>query len=210
VLEDLLREGRIDCSSRWVSGAIASGDWPEFDDAFILQKIRQLHRDARDSVCKARTKAILERRPPKLVAEAEFVSQRSDMRRFRHEKQLLKTKKPDWADEFKIDEDLWYIWDSGGMALTKVGSHVPISAVMEPGMEDKDRYEQAIRVLNEATNDSAPIVEISRSLMNVLASYALYSLRVYVLFPGDADDTESCREEISRRIKEDLSDFEWT
>jgi hypothetical protein len=190
---------------------ISERTWHDFDDAFILRQLWTLHRSPGDEVSLARTAAVLERRPPKLVAEAEYISERDNFRQFLNEKQLINEHIPQWAERFGIDRRLWYVWPSKAWTLTNVGSQVPISAVMEMSSEEKGlgEYEQGIRVLNESTGGSTPITGISRSLMSVLANYAVYPLRVYVLFPPGAEEIDARRKEIGNRIQEDLKNLHW-
>jgi hypothetical protein len=82
---------------------------------------------------------------------------------------------------------------------------VPVSTLEEVSADPDDRYEQAIRVLDDATQISKPIMELDNSLMKILSDHALYSLRVYVLFP---EGMEKRRDEISRRIEHDLSNID--
>ncbi len=209
VIAKLLQQEKIDCSAQWVSEATAEGEWREFDDGLILQKIRELRADSESDVHRTQARAVLERTPPKLVAETEWIGLRdlTTTNNFRLQRRLVREKKPTWASRFNIDEDLWYVWDTAGMTLTKVGSHVPISALKETGADDDDKYEQAIRVLDGTTNTSRPIMELNSSLMSILANHALYSLRVYVLFPEGVE--EQRRAEISNTIKDDLPEIAW-
>lgn len=205
-IADLLQAQKVNFSANAVLENILNGTWCEFDDSLILYNIRKLYKETENELCKARAQAILERNPPKLLAEVEFIGQRDEptAKNFRLQKQALKGHIAAWASKFGIEEELWYVW-SAPMALTKVGSHVPISAVVDKA-EDIDKYEQAIRVLNGVEADSIPIMESRFSLMSILANHALYSLRVYALLPIKA---QARREEIQRQIKADLPDFDW-
>lgn len=203
---DLLEAKKIDFSAEAVSKAIQEGTWCDYDDSFVLQKIRELYREVNSGISKDRGRAILERKPPKLLAEVEFIAPRKKqtVQDFRLKKQILKAKISEWASEFNLDKNLWYLWDRS-IALTKVGSHAPISALVE-GQQDMDKYEQAVRILNEPVDNSIPIMESQYSLMSVLANYALYSLRVYVLL---RDTDQANREAMQKRIENDLPDFDW-
>jgi hypothetical protein len=72
--------------------------------------------------------------------------------------------------------------------------------------KDSDKYEQSIRIRNKDHNSSLPIVDRRSSLLNVLARYALYSIRVYVIPPDDSDKHLA---EMRRRIKADLPEIDW-
>jgi hypothetical protein len=93
--------------------------------------------------------------------------------------------------------------------LTKAGSYVPISAALEGSGADsdkaKDKYEQALRIIEPNSTTSVPIMEVPYSLMSVLADKALYSLRVYVLLPYE-------KERLKEQIRADVRrtpDLSW-
>ncbi|MDP9456422.1 MAG: hypothetical protein M3Q60_11720 [Actinomycetota bacterium] len=144
----------------------------------------------------------------KLVAATERIDRRdpTSASNFRLQKRVVREKKSEWAKKFGIAEQLWYIWDTG-MTLTKVGSHELISALRDPDAENDDRYEQAVRVLDDVTQRSKPIMELDRSLMSILSNHTLNSLRVYVLFPEGME--ERCRAKISNAIRNDLQEINW-
>jgi len=124
------------------------------------------------------------------------------------QKKLILIKLEDWAKQFGIARDLWHVWDSG-LSFTKVGSSVPISALVEDAGTasiDHDKTEQAVRVLDTHTKKSLPIMNIRRSLMSVLADRALYSLRIYVIL---AADREQDREKIQAQIRKDVIELDW-
>jgi HD superfamily phosphohydrolase len=207
VIATLLKEGRIDCSATAVSKRISEDQWFGFDDRFILDKIKELY-DASDpaSVEAAKAKAILTRNAPKLLGEIQKLKRRekSEEKEFLGQREAVKQRLDSWARTFDIDRSRWYLWEPAAMVLTKIGSRIPVSAVIT-GDEDKDKYHQSIRILNRAGTDSIPIVESPDSLMSIMSDYGLYSLRVYVLFP---EGQESKRAAISEYISKDLP-FQW-
>ena len=69
LLAILLRDEQIDGSAQWVDEAIANGDWELFDDAAVIEKIRGLAASTTDSVTRNKAVALLDRKPPKLLAE---------------------------------------------------------------------------------------------------------------------------------------------
>ncbi len=165
ILAILLEAGDLRGSAEWVTGAIKDGTWVPFDDAFVTEKIRLLSARMRDPVEKLLTAAVLDRRPPKLLAEVESVAKNdaSTARDFRLQKRLVADQIEKWSARYGIDRRLFHIWAPTSMTLTKIGSHVPVSSVMEPreaGLNDKDadKYEQSIRIHNKEDNSSSPIV----------------------------------------------------
>jgi HD superfamily phosphohydrolase len=213
VLAVLLEAGELQGSAEWVTRAVKVGTWTTFDDAFVTDKIRSLAARTQDPIEKLLTGAVLDRRPPKLLAEVEDVAEndQSTARMFRQQKRLIVDQIGKWSERYGIDKRLFHIWDPPSMALTKIGSHVPVSSVMEPkevGLSEKDfdKYEQSIRIHNKDDNSSSPIVDTRSSLMKVLAGYALYSLRIYVVLPlGFNHDFEKMRQD----VKADLPEIDW-
>ena len=210
LLAILLRDEQIDGSAQWVDEAIANGDWELFDDAAVIEKIRRLAASAADSVTRQKAVALLDRKPPKLLAEVEYIAESTERnwKAFQNEKQLLKTLLETWSSELQIPLEAWHLWDPRVMTLTKIGSHIPVSDVMEgPETErDRDRYEQAVRILNQDGRTSQAIMEKSSSLMSVLSNHALYAFRLYVLLSEDRGDRA---EAIRKRIEKDLPGLSW-
>jgi len=78
-----------------------------------------------------------------------------------------------------------------------------VASYRESEIDDKDEYEQAVRVL-EAENSatSIPIMSMPHSLMSILSDYSIRMLRIYVLLrPGEIGK----REEIRAAIQKSLS-----
>lgn len=213
VLGELLTRKKIDCSATWVENAISTGSaWHRFDDSLLWQTIRDLASETtEDAEIGPMARAILERIPPKLVGDIEYIAGRDEeaKRNFRRMKTIINSERSKWAAKFKISSRHWHIWAKNGIELTKAGSYVPISAALEPtsaeSSESKDKYEQALRIIEPNSLTSVPIMEVPYSLMNVLADKALYSLRVYVLLPRDK---ESMKQQIREEMRT-MPDLNW-
>ena len=82
---------------------------------------------------------------------------------FQMQKRLIAGQIETWSRRYGIDKRLFHIWAPPSMTLTKIGSHVPLSSVMESresGLSEKDidKYEQSIRIQNNENGTSSPIV----------------------------------------------------
>jgi len=220
ILKDLLAEllelNQVQGTAAWVSSAIADGSWASFDESFVIDRIRQLSSLTEDRMIRQKVKALIERRPPKLLMEVEHIDHLSDKhsRLLQVSKQLVRGKIPEWASKYNIPEKAWHLWEPRIITLTKIGSLIPVSSAMQlakgeaakKSEEDHDRYEQAIRILNEEDGSSIPIMEKASSLMSVLADHALYAFRLYVLPPESGEfDAERVRAE----IRSELPSLEW-
>ena len=223
VLIYLLEIGSIDGSAAWVQRSIEDGAWQTFDDAYVTAKIRDLAGREGDNLIGQKAVALLERKPPKLLVELEYIeeSTEKDKRSFLTSKQVIREKIAAWAEEFDVPGEAFHLWDPGITTLTKIGSRIPISTVMEhaEGSEDdqeehdkkagkeRDKYEQSIRILYRDTSKSVPIMDKPSSLLCVLSDRALFSCRLYVLLPPGRD--RSAIEAMRQRIKKDCPSLEW-
>ena len=207
VIVGLLETGALRCSATDVSDMVNEGKWRDFDDGFVLHKIRDVSRVSEDRVLSQKALSIVDRHPPKLVAESESFKGRDKTTAntfamtFKH----IESKIQGWADHFSIPRELWYIWTKLGEPLISMSPYVPTSATQDGSCRANDELEQSIRVLDERTRKSTPLPEVSRSLMSVLASHALYSCRVYVLLSADMDRR---RAEIEAKIRSDLPELD--
>lgn len=212
VIGILVKEKRIDGSREAVLKRIANGTWCNFDDGFVLEKIRELSLETRDETLQIKTKSILYRTPAKLVGEVEYIAQLGEnedeaKRNFRQNFSLISKEIARWADQFSIDKSLWYVWTKAGLRLTKDGSRKPLP---DDDDDDDNRGEdkggsQLIRI-GSAGGKSIPIVNLSNSLMNVISNYGFFALRIYVLFP---DGQEHQRRAITEQIIKDQPEFRW-
>lgn len=209
VLKALLYGGYIRSSAWDVRRMITSGGWEGFDDGQVLEKIRMLYNETNEPGIKARAGAILLRRPPKLVGRIEWLGDRQDrtVRQFTGNRQQIQEYIPRWAEEFRVPIDRWLTWHRSGVALTKIGSRIPVSALAEGDEDSIEKQEQSIRILNPPAGTSVSIQEIPSSLLSVLADQALYSSRVYVLL---SPEEEALRTRIEEKIRHDLPYHAWT
>src|SRR5262249_43285456 len=156
--------GRLDCSTSAIRGEIKSGRWSSFDDAYLLGLIRSLVADDDTSdTTRCMADAILRRRPPKLLAQLEYLEKRSRgaASDFRNRRKRVDGLLDAWAKSIGIPLDMWHVRE-GSLTMTKIGANIPIS---ELALLDEDETHQAIRVLKVSDNSSAPIMSDRRSLM---------------------------------------------
>lgn len=185
VISALLQTDSIHASADDVRSMIDSGAWRKFDDSHITQKIIDLAANTHDDILRLKTRSILDRNAPKLVYRSEKFKQRVGDSADEHllRKQAIERNIPEWANEFSIDPDLWYVWDKPGIPITKVGSTVPIASIMESSTEEDSGVAESIFVLEEGSDTSQPIVGLNYSLLKPLSDIKLYALRLYVIIP---------------------------
>lgn len=148
-----------------------------------------------------KARSILDRQPPKMVAEIELLDDRTkepDTHPMRVA--FIRSRIDGYADHFGIDRNLWAYWDQR-IALTKIGSHVPLGRDADEEARDKELFSQSVRVIERGSNLSKPIMNVRRSLMAILSDYAFYAIRLYVLIPPQ---NSASRQEIADYINQDL------
>jgi len=207
VIKGLLAEGRLDISPKWVENAIKNDEWCKFDDSYIVKVIRDRFAEDSSDLLGFKASAVLDRNPPSMVWERDIIGQRSpsDLSKSHNMYQtILEAQIKDWADEFGIPRERWYIWNYK-MPITKIGSHVPIE---EPSNENiaglDDQRAQEIRVRNY-DGSSSIIVNSNGSLLRILSDQSLYITRVYVLLSASNNDM---RKEIGDRIADTMAQSE--
>lgn len=192
VISALLRDNFLNCAKEDVTTMIRDEIWHQFDDVSLLERIRRYSRNSVQEVDRLKAESILNRNPPRMVFQEEFLDTRepgSENKRYIRTKELLSIKKCKWASDTGIDSSRWYVW-SKKLELTKAGSHT-----------DGDE-EQAVRVLNPVNNvDSDYISRNERSLMSKMSKYANYMIRLYVLLKPEELGRRS---EIEDRVRNDF------
>jgi len=115
--------------------------------------------------------------------------------------QFLNTICDELSSSFSIDRELWYVWGSEKMSLTKVGTYLPVSMTPADLAGNADAVQQSIFIKDG--EDSKPISAVSRSLMNVLSQNILFSSRMYVILDENEDHV---RQEILKRVRQRIGD----
>lgn len=205
VIGALLDAGTMQLDRNEVSDMIRNGAWIDFDDGKTLGDIRKHSQElSHDDPVWTKCQSVLLRKPPKLLGEIEQIREynRASQDDFVRYKRALVTSLDGWAERHGINRALWYLWDSSGWTLTKIGASIPTSMLLEnPGGGEatlaptQAKFAQAVRVKHQSDGDSEPIVEMQNSLMSVLSRHALYSLRVYAHVP-DGRNANEIRDQI--------------
>ena len=196
VINALLSSGAIDCSPNAIERKIEGGEWPHFDDYEIWRLVRELENDPPSEVVRAKTRAITRRVPPKLIGSIEFFGNRSRLTEYNLYMQFLNSTCDDLATTLGIDRQLWYVWGSKKMSLTKLGASLPVSLTVSEREDNDDALEQSVFIKDG--DESKPISAIPRSLMSVLSENMLFSTRVYVILEND---DEAQRRDILSRVR---------
>ncbi len=201
IVYHLLDIGEIDCSKQGIMGMIEAGTWHRFDDFELTNLIRHLADSTHDEVVATKVDSLQHGVAPKLIGSIEFIDKRHDSNRYdssKHDQNVRKLDRiaDELAQRFSIHRDLWYVWETSG-TFTKTPSVTPVSAAP---VHDDD-IEQSIRILQDPK--SRPIFDVRKSLMNILAQKALYSVRLYVILEEDRVDERKRITDIARCLVDD-------
>jgi hypothetical protein len=182
VIGDLLDRGLLDCSPAAVETKITGGKWAEFDDAAVINGIHAaVEGGGLGGEQLLRARAILDRKPPKLIYQREWFGPRRSAQAAVDCAKLAHKCVDQLARSNNLPESRFYVWDKS-FPITKNPSALPLSAIVDVG----DDAEQAVRLLDGPTRKSAPAAERLSSMMSVLADQQLYAVRIYALL-GDAE-----------------------
>ncbi|MDP9104882.1 MAG: HD domain-containing protein [Candidatus Eremiobacteraeota bacterium] len=223
ILEDLIKavlsvDNEYQLSRAGITDLIQQGRWKSITDSFVREWIsRRLASiekypsgtDSPESRAAARTlrrkaEAFLDRRPPKMIGEIELFEGRpshkevGDRNPFQSTVDSLEAALPELSKKFDVPLDRWHVWSSD-IVLTKVGSHVPTSALYrrdENKAQKGSGYTDTIRLADRHRGKSRPIFEVPQSLTSFMANYNMRIIRVYVLL----DDNDGRGDEIQAYI----------
>ncbi|MDQ3692302.1 MAG: HD domain-containing protein [Chloroflexota bacterium] len=193
VIRGMLTAGFFQCDSNWVKDAIRTSKWPDFDDARMLGLIREyaanLDRGSTDLI---KARAVLDRRPPKMVANVEFVERNNSTSNSWYvlRKQSLLDEMDKIASELRIDRNLWYEWRPSKTAFTKGTSELSAATLnrAEDIEQEREHLQESIMILDDHTGVGKPLMLEESSWMKVLSNYRRYSFRIYLLTPDDNID----------------------
>lgn len=176
----LFERGALRCGRDDVIAMVQSGDWRTFDDAKILERIRGLVVDE-DALVARKASALLRREPPKLLWEYSAFKSHGVETEQKKLEQYVREQVAGWAEELSIPAECWHVWESR-RSLTKIGTTVPLAVAADEDSDSYYRLQEAVRILGPGDN-SEPLVSVPASLMNVLSSASLCTIRVYLLAP---------------------------
>lgn len=208
VIQQLLERDLLDCSGEVMRRMIQDGSFARFDDQYVIARLRDavIKIDDRDPL-KLKITAVLDRRPPKLVASCEAVAsgEANTRRAYRNLASQLRDKMRQAAERFNLQPELWHPWETS-LALTKIGSRIPLSEAAAGSFEEEAA--QAVRILTTEPENpqskSRPLVEHEFALMKLLSEYRFYAIRLFVHLP---EDKPKLRQDIEAYFRAELPDF---
>ncbi|QYK52437.1 MAG: HD domain-containing protein [Fimbriimonadaceae bacterium] len=172
-----MRSGAMDCSKTAIENMIKNGEWITFDDTWFIQKMILAKGKCGSSPNdKSRydllVHSLVSRIPPKLIGEVEFLAHETsdDINDF--ENRVLEVK--DALEKTPGLESKLISWTNPGMKLTKLGTLAKSSG------EDAQDADQLVHI-RLSDHSLVPMINMKRSLMNVLSNYRWYCARFYSL-----------------------------
>jgi HD superfamily phosphohydrolase len=219
----------FDLSKDGIIAQIRNQTWGRVTDAYVSELIARHLKDARDVSEEVREKnsethlsrqemviasALVERRPPKLVAGIERFQRRRDRQEPNLHRLTVKMAtdlKNSWAEHFGIPPERWTVWQRK-IQITRAGAKVSASRAFEGGEKKGELTDVARLMIDDDVDKSAAIVTVPQSLTSILSEYDYRIIRIFVLFDDSLQPPEAkeLRNNIFRRISEDMKDAGWT
>lgn len=181
----LIEQDEIQIPPEHIKESIKSGEWCDYDDSYIMNLIRIYYKNPDVPVdIKLMIKSIIERNPPKEIVKLEYIadSTRACMQDFKRDLFDVENLVSEVNQQFGISKQNIFPWNNGALEITKIGRMIELSDAGQLSEKDSDKISQAVRICNNDSNNSVPIMERDDSLMNILAGKALYSIRLFILF----------------------------
>ena len=183
-LRELLQLGKLDCSGPRMETFINSSDWITFDDQYVFGLFRELLRTTGDnSLTKDHLKAILSRRPAKLLACWDEIHQRQDTSKSKNE-YIIQSELQKFAAERSLDIDRFHTWNKS-VFFSKMDGSLAVQL-------QEENLAEAVLILDPDTKAAIPLVYRKDTLINHLSSSYTCGLRVYYL-PEEGQDIEAIR-----------------
>ncbi len=182
----LLANNRLDFSRERVKSAITdntawfspgSDCWLDWDDDYLMGQVTRLNRETTDELVRLKTRCLIERRPPTLVAEIKMITPRDNDYGFDAYKHNIRTAVKDKARSLGIADGQYVEWTQA-IKLTSIASKVPTSAKTE---EFEDEREKSIRIVRKSGGESKFLFEEKSSLVSAMADNAQRIYRIYVV-----------------------------
>jgi len=211
VIKYLISKNKIKILPKLIHEDIESGKWNEFDDNYILTLIRtEMKNIETPADMRLLMESIIERNAPKEIVKLEYIDgdDRRSQNDFHSRIEDLELVVPEIVKSFHIPAARIFVWNNGGLEITKISRMIEITKTEEMDDGDSDKMSQAVRIYDRVTNKSIPIIDRDDSLMNVLSGKVLYSIRLFVLFERDKDN-ERMISKIREFIKKKLPSRSW-
>ena len=193
----LLENGHIALSESAIKTMSADGNWEQFDDAFLLGKMRVAALSSGTSIAKDHLKAVLERRPAKSVyyweCLAEMNSREHGVRKKAIERELSHI-----CSDLSIDRQRFHIWEAP-FKLAKAGPILQRKPSSEMDRSDEEE-QQLIQILQKGSSDAVPLISLPNTISHHMAQLNYQVLRVYYL-PEEKDES-GMTEKVRMRLSE--------
>lgn len=211
-----IKKNKVKVTPEDIIKFIKSGGWYEYDDVYVMTLIREYYKNPNTPEdIKLMMKSIIERNPPKEIVKMERISgsTKSERKDYMVKISDLEKSVDDVNHRFDISKNNIFVWNNGGLEITKVGRMVELSKTANLTEEDSDKINQTVRIFDRISGCSVPIMERDDSLMSILSNQALYSIRLFILFDLDhfkEDGSLKAKiEDVKKFIYENLSHRDW-
>jgi uncharacterized protein len=198
-IADLVSSEKLDGSKPAIESRVRSGAWSDFDDGELVTLIRGIRAEPPSAIAGLRAAAVLDRRPPVVLAQDEQIVQRDALRN-NDRRKLYDLALEKCATKHGLPPDNFTVWDPGPMTLTKIGGHVDASDIAGSDSKKQDALEQAVRIIKR-DGTSEPMQQDRSSLMSVLSDHGVRPLRLYgIVDESQRDLIKEMRKTVSEAL----------
>lgn len=196
-IKALLENGTLDCAGRSVEKMVADQSWNHFDDQKVFEHFRKLLPGTKnDPILRDHLKAILDRRPAKIIAGWDEVVKNDDQRTVAKNEFIAKSILKDVANEFSLDLNRLHVWTTPVYFSKADGS-------IASEHQEEERIAEAVQVLDEQTGKASLLLSRTDTLVHHLSSLHMAGLRLYYL-PQDGELGETTAKGIIKRFSDAL------
>jgi HD superfamily phosphohydrolase len=123
VISHLIEKNILKYSEADILDKISDRTWYSYDDIFLMNLIRQESQNV-DEDFKPLFNSILKRSPPKEIVKLEYIDggTKTKFNQFCEKITDLNALIPDLATKFDLNQNHIFIWNNGGLKLTKIGA----------------------------------------------------------------------------------------
>ena len=188
----LLKNGILDLSESGVSTMLSNGTWAYFDDARLLERMRELAcQPSLSAIDQDHLQAVLRRKPAKCVYFWEALVPPESNEQPTLEK-YLNTKIDNIARERGLDSNRFCVWKAP-FKLSKAGPILQRRPGADAETSDEEE-QQLIQILGRGNKIARPLIDLNNTVSHHLSKLRYQILRVYYL-PAE-NDTQDLMEEL--------------
>ena len=117
-IADLVNAGHLDGSKPAVEARVRQATWPEFDDGYLLELIREMRKRPSSENERLRAEIFLNRKPPVVLAQDEDI-RAFDALKNKDRRKLFHVVMKDFASKFETPPERLSVWEPSRLRLRR-------------------------------------------------------------------------------------------